>query len=114
MGFVLTEERSKFPALKRVVIALVVVCALVYASDFVSLRLRIPPREQLGSITVHTLYAVKLKNGRTEYDAGDDQVVNCSNSLLPQMGASPCWYLIRHPNRQITIDSGDPNNPHIF
>lgn len=108
------NQRSKFPVLKRVVIALLLICALVYAVDFVSLRLRIPRREQLGSVTVHTLYAVKLKNGKTEYDDGGDEAVNCSNSLLPQMGASPCWYLIRHPNRQITIDSGNPNNPHIF
>lgn len=108
------EERSRFPLLKRIIIALVLVGALVYAADFVSLRLRIPRREQLGSVTVHTLYSVKLKNGRTEYDDGGDQVVSCSNSLLPQMGTSPCWYLIRHPNRQVTIDSGNPNNPHIF
>lgn len=100
--------------LKRVIVALVGLCALVYAADFVSLRLRIPRRQQMGTVTVHTLYAVKLKNGKTEYDDGGDEAVNCSNSLLPQMGASPCWYLTRHSTRQVTIDSGDPNNPHVF
>lgn len=108
------QERSKFPLLKRVVVLGVLGCALVYAADFVSLRAGIPRRDKLATVTVHTLYAVKLKSGKTEYDDGGDEVVNCSNSLLPQMGVSPCWYLSRHPNWQITIDSGNPNNPHIF
>jgi len=93
---------------------LIGVGVLLYAGDFVSLHLAIPRREKLGSVTVHTYYSVKLKNGRTEYDDGGDQVVSCSNSLLPQMGVAPCWYEVRHPSRQITIDSGNPNNPHIF
>ena len=114
-GFALREERSsKFPVLKRLVVVLLALCVLLYAGDFVSLRLAIPRRDKLGTVTVHTLYAVKLKNGRTEYDDGGDQAVNCSNSLLPQMGASPCWYLVRHPERQVTIDSGNPNNPRVF
>jgi hypothetical protein len=107
-------ERSKFLSLGRVLAVLVGVGLLLYAADFVSLHVGIPRREKLGSVTVHTLYAVKLKNGRTEYDDGGDQVVSCSNSLFPQMSVSPCWYVTRHPTQQITIDSGNPNNPHIF
>jgi len=113
-GFGLRGERSKFPVLKRIALVLLALCVLVYAADFLSLHLSIPRREKLGTVTEHTLYAVKLKNGKTEYDDGGDEVVSCSNSLLPQMGVAPCWYEIRHPNRQITIDSGNPNNPHIF
>ncbi len=89
-------------------------CVLLYGVDFVSLRARIPRRDQLGSVTMHTYYAVKLKSGKTEYDYAGDQVVNCSNSLFPQMGVGPCWYASRHTDQQITIDSGNPNNPHIF
>ncbi|HTV65996.1 MAG TPA: hypothetical protein VMD98_10335 [Bryocella sp.] len=99
---------------KRWVIVAIAVCAAVYLVDFVSLRIGIPRRPQLGNITVHTMYAVKLKNGKTEYDDGGDQVMNCSNSLLPQMGVSPCWYLSRHTDRQITVDSGYDGNPHLF
>ena len=100
--------------MKRLVISVLALCAALYAADFVSLRVRIPRREPLGSVTVHTLYAVKLKSGKTEYDDGGDQVVSCSNSLFPQMGVGPCWYAVRHPEKQITIDSGNPNNPRIF
>jgi len=89
-------------------------CMLAYAADFVSLWMGVPKREKRGSVTVHTYYAVKLKNGRTEYDDGGDQLVSCSNSLFPQLGLEPCWYVMRHRTQQITIDSGDPNNPRVF
>ena len=90
------------------------VLAAAYAADFVSLQVRLPRREKLGAVTVHVLYAVKLKSGKTEYDDGGNQIVSCTNSVFPQLGYSPCWNVRRHPNQQITIDSGNPNNPHIF
>jgi len=110
----LTEHRSKFLSFRRVLILLLAIAAAVYAADFLSLRAGIPHRDELGSVTVQTFYAVKLKNGKTEYDDGGDELVKCSNSLLPQLGFTPCWYVRRHPVRQITIDSGNPNNPHLF
>jgi hypothetical protein len=109
----LAERRSKF-ALKWAVLIVLGISVVLYAADFASLRVGIPRREKLGSVTMHTYYAVKLKNGKTEYDYAGDQVVDCSNSLFPQMGVGPCWYAIRHTDQQITIDSGNPNNPHIF
>jgi hypothetical protein len=108
---------DKAPSLyyvKRVLISVVIVCAVVYAVDFISLHADIPHRDKLGNVTVHTFYAVKLKNGKTEYDYAGDHVLSCSNSLLPQMGVSPCWYANRNTNEQITIDSGTPNTPKLF
>ena len=100
--------------MKRVAILVLVVCLVFYAGDFVSLHLRIPRRDMLGSVTVHTYYVVKLKSGKTEYDYAGDHNVDCANSLLPQLGVKPCWYASRHTNEQITIDSGNPNNPTLF
>jgi hypothetical protein len=100
--------------MKRILIIVVAVCVVFYAGDFVSLRLRIPRRDMLGTVTVHTYYAVNLKSGKTEYDYAGDQDVNCSNSLFPQLGVKPCWYQSRHTDQQIVIDSGNPNNPHLF
>ena len=93
-----------------VVIAVVV----LYAGDFLSLRLRLPRREMLGTVTLHTYYSVKLKNGKTEYDYAGDHEVSCANSIFPQFGVKPCWYASRHTEEQITIDSGNPNNPRLF
>ncbi|HKD85792.1 MAG TPA: hypothetical protein VKB58_13660 [Terriglobales bacterium] len=100
--------------MKRWLIAALVFCILVYAGDFLSLYLRLPRREMSGTISVHTYYAVKLKSGRTEYDYAGDHDVSCANSLFPQLGLKPCWYVARHTNEQITIDSGNPKNPSLF
>jgi len=99
---------------KRALISVVIVCVVVYAVDFISLHANIPHRDTTGSVTVHTFYAVKLKNGKTEYDYYGDSIVNCSNSLFPQMGLNPCWYARRHTDEQINIDSGNPHNPSLF
>jgi len=79
-----------------------------------SVRFRIPARDTFGTVTLHTYYVVKLKNGRTEYDYAGDHAVSCSNSVFPQFDVKPCWYASRHTEEQINIDSGTPNNPHLF
>jgi hypothetical protein len=100
--------------MKRALIIVVLVACIFYFADFLSARFRIPARESVGTVTMHTYYVVKLKNGRTEYDYAGDHDANCSNSLFPQFGLKPCWYASRHTEEQITIDSGNPNNPHTF
>jgi hypothetical protein len=100
--------------MKRALIVAVALAGLLYLADFLSVRFRIPARDTFGAATMHTYYVVKLKNGKTEYDYAGDHDVNCSNSLLPQLGVKPCWYVRRHTDEQINIDSGTPNNPHLF
>jgi hypothetical protein len=100
--------------MKRMIIIFVVLAAVLYLADFLSLRVRIPARDTYSTVTMHTTYVVKLKNGRTEYDYAGDHDVNCSNSIFPQFGVKPCWYARRHTDEQIKIDSGNPNNPHLF
>jgi hypothetical protein len=100
--------------MRRKLILVVIVLGVVYLGDFLSLRTRIPARDIFGTVTVHTYYAVKLKNGKTEYDYAGDHDVACTNSLFPQLGARPCWYARQHTDQQINIDSGNPNNPKLF
>jgi hypothetical protein len=100
--------------MKRLLILGLLVAIVIYGLDFLSVWLRIPGRDTFGTVTMHTMYAVKLKSGKTEYDYAGDHNVDCSNSLFPQFGVKPCWYARRHTEEQITIDSGNPNNPHIF
>ena len=107
-------RRVRLPYIWILPVIVVIAGVVLYAGDFLSLRLRLPRREMLGSVTVHTYYSVKLKSGKTEYDYAGDHDVNCANSLFPQLGLKPCWYLSRHTDEQITIDSGNPNNPHLF
>jgi hypothetical protein len=100
--------------MKPKVILVIVALGVVYLCDLASVLLHIPARDTFGSVTVHTYYAVKLKNGRTEYDYAGDHDVSCANSIFPQFGAQPCWYARRHTEEQINIDSGNPNNPRLF
>src|ERR1035438_2013297 len=92
--------------MKRILIIAVVLAGILYLADFLSVRFRIPARDTFGTVTVHTYYVVKLKNGRTEYDYAGDHDVSCSNSMFPQFGVKPCWYARRHTEEQIKIDSG--------
>ena len=76
--------------------------ALLFAGDYISIAYRIPPgREQFGSVQVQTLLAVPQKDRKTEYIADPPQVQQCVNSLFPQLGLTPCWYLSRHATQQV-------------
>jgi hypothetical protein len=100
--------------MKKFIIFVVLLGGLLYGLDFLSLRLQLPRRDMYGSVTVHTYYSVKLKNGKTEFDYAGDHEATCSNSVFPQYRLKPCWFLSRHTDEQINIDSGSPNNPKLF
>lgn len=101
--------------MKRALIAVLVLIALVYAADYAWLWYRARRHQNaFGNVTLDTYYSVKLKNGKTEYDYAGPQNLECVNSMLPHMGDEPCWYASRKTEQQIDIDSGDPNNPKLF
>ena len=101
--------------MKRGLIAVVALLAVIYLGDYGWLALRARRNQNaFGSVTLDTYYSVKLKSGKTEFDYAGPQVVECVNSLLPHMGDKPCWYASRKKEQQIDIDSGDPNNVHVF
>ena len=82
----------------------VVLGALVYAGDYLSLRYRmLRHKEVIGSVTVTPLYVIQQKNGKTEYDFARPQSQPCVYSLFPHFGDPPCWYLSRHTQQQINI-----------
>ncbi len=85
----------------RAALAVFLLAALLYAGDYLSLRFRVPKREPVGSIAVQPMLAVPQKNGKTEFILGDAEAQNCSNSLFPQMGYLPCWYVARHSKKQV-------------
>ncbi|HLK66807.1 MAG TPA: hypothetical protein VKU19_25415 [Bryobacteraceae bacterium] len=81
------------------------VLVLFYAGDYLSLRLRIPNREPLSNVEIKVFYAVKLKGSKTGFEPADTETVTCANSLLPQEGYKPCWYVSRHTQKW--VDVGD-------
>jgi hypothetical protein len=93
--------------MKRVILKtsgiLVLLAVVSYAGDYGSLRFRIPEREQFGTVSVTPLYAIHEKNGKTEYDLAQPEIVTCVHSLFPQFGYQPCWYVSRHTQKRIDI-----------
>ncbi|HXZ41543.1 MAG TPA: hypothetical protein VEG68_12450 [Terriglobales bacterium] len=90
--------------LVRVILFAVVLIALIYAGDYVSLRYRIPHnRPQFGTVTVTEMYAIHEKNGKTEYQFPPPQDEVCVQSLFSHFGYSPCWYMRRHAEKRIDI-----------
>jgi len=88
----------------RWIALVVIVVAVVYSSDYVSLRYRIPGnRAQFGTVSVREMYAIHEKNNKTEYQFPPAQDQTCVNSLFPHFGYPPCWYLQRHTQQRIDI-----------
>lgn len=96
--------------LRLALFAVLAFVALTYAADDVSLRYKLPAsRQAFGSVQVRKVYAVKRKNGSTEFLFDDPVNVSCVNSLVPHMGLIPCWYLERHTEpREDICDGCDP------
>jgi hypothetical protein len=83
--------------LKTAVLVLVTVIVLLYAADYLAVRIPVPKsRPALGTVTVRPYYDVTLKDGKSEFYVLDPQEQTCVNSVLPHMGYTPCWYLRKH------------------
>ena len=80
--------------LTRTVLALVILALVAFLADSIALRLRFPNnRPQFGTVQVRPYFAVKMKDGKTEFMFDPPQDETCSNSLFPQLGFQPCWYV---------------------
>ena len=77
--------------------------AMVYFGDWLVLCMRIARGSGYGTVTIRQYYAINEKNSRTEYVYGSSQDQACVNSFFGHQGLLPCWYVRRHPDRQVTI-----------
>jgi hypothetical protein len=85
----------------RALLAVALAAALAFVLDAALLRYRASAkRNAFGTVTVHPYYAFPRKDKKTELMFDDPRDETCANSLFPQMGYSPCWYLRRHTDRQ--------------
>ena len=91
-------------AMLSVALAILVLLALTYAGDYISLRYQIPGgRTQFGQVNINTLYVIHVKAGKIQYEPGQPETDTCVHSLFPHFGDTPCWYLTRHPDKLIDI-----------
>lgn len=79
------------------ILILLAIAVVSYAADYAVLRYRVAKQKNpFDQVTVTPVFAVKLKDGKTEFDFQPPQIESCANSLYPHLGMEPCWYLKRH------------------
>jgi hypothetical protein len=70
---------------------------LAYAVDAVRIRYRLSSGGAAKAYgTVVVMPAVALKGEKYEVYANNGTPVTCAQSLFPQLGDPPCWYVRRH------------------
>jgi hypothetical protein len=90
--------------LKRAIVSLVLACVVVYAADFGWIEYRVASgTDAFGSIQVERYYAVKEKDGKTEFMFDNPSKETCVNSIFPHWGHTPCWYLSRHTRKRVNL-----------
>jgi hypothetical protein len=94
--------------LKRFIVigisAVLGVTLLAYAVDSLLFRYRVASnRQPFGQVTVTTYDAVSQKSGKVQFIFNPPQAVTCANSLFPQAGCTPCWYLQHHTEQRTDI-----------
>ena len=102
----LTMRATKSTLLRigKLLLALAVLLAVIYAGDDLSLRFKIPAtRTPFISMEVTRLFAIHKKSGKVEYTTEDPVTETCVNSPFPHFGYSPCWYLRRQNNKRIDM-----------
>jgi hypothetical protein len=109
----MTAQSTKrwYVHLLRVLATVGAIMLVTLALDYLVFRLR---RPAFGNVTVHRFYRVPLKNGKVEIQYDGDYNYECARSLFPHSGDKPCWYLSRKTEEWIDVQSGTPNNPHVF
>jgi len=94
---------------KRLILSAAGCLAVVYATDFLYLRVRMlhpRPADPFESFTTLRVLAIPEKNGKTEYEVdaqNPQQTVTCVHSLFPHSGDSPCWYVKPRINQPIPM-----------
>jgi len=97
--------------LKRFVLALILVLAILYSNDYASVRRRMSaktPGDPIDVITHPNLLAIPQKGNKVEYalDAQSPMASeSCVHSLFPHYGYTPCWYVLHRSKSptQMTI-----------
>jgi len=90
--------------LKRILVAAILLLAVVYAVDYISVRYRIPKnRDPYGVVCIRRDYAVTMKNGKPEFFFDPPTEQTCVRSLFPHFGYLPCWYLERRKTQQVNM-----------
>src|SRR5665213_1181047 len=88
--------------LKRIFIVTVILMAVVYGYDYLSVRHRMSaptPNDLFDVITYPHILAIPHKGNRVEFALDAQSPMesdSCVHSLFPHFGYTPCWYVRRN------------------
>ena len=93
----------------RTLAALLVCAAVVYAADYIVLRVRMMhagASTPFESMTRTRVLAIPQKNGKFDYQVDQlqpQETLTCVHALFPYYGDQPCWYLKPRINQPIPV-----------
>ncbi len=79
----------------RIVQGLLTVLVVLYAGDWIALRVRAQPQPS-SSVQVEQFLRTPLKGQKEEFDYMGTVAQPCVRSLFPHSSQAPCWWLERH------------------
>jgi hypothetical protein len=82
--------------LAQLLAGIIVALGVLYAGDWVMLRVRISHGTAYSVVQVNEFLATPLKGNKMEYDLIGTVPQTCSRSIFPQKGNPACWWLQRH------------------
>ncbi len=94
-------ETFAFKMLLKSIGVVLLMAALAYPLDFAVWRVRLARGGGMGSVPVERFTVADLKGGKEEYFPNGTEAVACSQSLYPQEGHNPCWWVERHREAEV-------------
>jgi hypothetical protein len=86
--------------LRRILLALIALTAVLYAGDFAYAHARKAP---FADVHIDRYFAIAEKYNKISYERTDPITERCVYSVFPQYGHNPCWYVMRHTLRFISV-----------
>ncbi len=81
-------------------LAVILIPSAAWLADYAIWRLQLARGQAMSQVLVSRIVVAPLKGNKEEYYPDGTALVVCSNSLFPQAGADPCWWVSRHRNIQ--------------
>ncbi len=77
--------------------ALAVGVLVMYVVDWGIWRIRVARGGGMGTVQVTWFQVAELKGSKEQFYPDGEGPESCSQSVFPQGGAKPCWYMVKHP-----------------
>lgn len=88
--------RSWKSYLGKAVVVILISLIVLYAADWVVLKIRIAHGTAYGSVEVDQFLATPLKGNKEEYDMVGSFQQSCTRTIFPHQGKAACWWVRKH------------------